>query len=354
MVKGELEIGAESDAKMALDIDADIKGGIYAKLFDKTLFAEEVDFAKLNLYDLEMRIFPELESLSIYETNYEPLTFNSDYTLKGGFFAKLLGASPSFKVKKDGMEIYHLATSQELNLADKTNLRFELTGLEKKTKYMGIPCFYIGDFCYEYDGKEFRSGDDRMDEVIPEDLRDQIEEYIPIYGGINPPNIEGSYFVSPQILVHSELNNDYSGMHFTDEYFRFYDQDSIANTIQFSKKTVTGSSWGDGNGAFISGSGNNFTVFLSVTGETYGISNKLTYLISGTKTDDGIRNLIYTLVMVDKGDDPSHKLIPIGAYRVIRDEDGISGSTSWKSKPASIPNLKKNNGSKLLDAAATR
>lgn len=341
MIKGELQIGLENDAKMALDIDTDIKGWIRAKLFNKTLYEEDVTFLKLNLYDLEMRIFPLLESISIYETNYEPLTFNSQYTLKGGFFAKLLGAMPSFKVEKDGVELYHLVTGQELNPADNTNLTFELTDLARKTRYMGIPCLYIGDYCYEYEGQEFRSGDDRMDDLIPEEIRDLIEDYVPIYGGINPPNIEGTYFCSPLVLISSNVSGDTPGKGFTDKYKQFFNQDSIENTIEYRQRQ--GDSWGEGNGAFISGSGDNFTVFLSVIGENNGVSTKMTYLISGTKLAEGIKDLTYTLVMVDKGYDPDGIVIPIGSYRIIRDGDGFSPYSSQGSSSVPTPSSTETN-----------
>ena len=43
--------------------------------------------------------------------------------------------------------------------------------------------------------------DPRIDNVVPDDIRDKMEDYMPIYNGTTPPTIDGIYLVSPVKLV---------------------------------------------------------------------------------------------------------------------------------------------------------
>ena len=43
----------------------------------------------------------------------------------------------------------------------------------------------------------------------------------------------------------------------------------------------------------------------------------------------GISNLYYGFVMLDKYD-PNQRIMPIGAFRIFKDQDGWSEPTSWR------------------------
>ncbi len=113
--------------------------------------------------------------------------------------------------------------------------------------------------------------DDRIHTVIPEEIRDEIEEYIPIYDGMNPPNIEDAYFLSPQILIGSSRSFDYIGSEYAYEYQKYSNQDMANNTIDMVRVQGDGIEWAKGSGAFISGTGNNFTIYFIMEGESDGI-----------------------------------------------------------------------------------
>ena len=84
-----------------------------------------------------------------------------------------------------------------------------------------------------------------------------------------------------------------------------------------------------GIGAYIRGSGSNFTAFFNTTGESLGISTKTALVISGTKTSDGIKDIYYAFVMVKKGEDPNHQLMEEGIFRVFHDQDGLAVNATW-------------------------
>jgi hypothetical protein len=177
--------------------------------------------------------------------------------------------------------------------------------------------------------------DDRIDDVVPEEIRDDMKDYIPIYDGVNPPKVEGTYFIEPFVAVYcqDQAQGGYApGSQVSPYYIQFYNQNTTNNTLDYKEQAQGGISSSVGEGAFISGEGDNFTVFFNTIGMSSGIETKTALIISGTKTADGIKDLYYAFVMVDKGPDPDHKLMEEGVFRVFKDEDGLSVPTSWPSE----------------------
>lgn len=141
--------------------------------------------------------------------------------------------------------------------------------------------------------------------------------------------------MNPYEVVSCEDNNWEPGTIVLSYYCRFMNQNYIDNTIDYQEISGNGSSSNIGTGAFISGSGNNFTAFFNNIGESYGIAQRTALVISGTKTSDGIKDLYYAFVMVEKGDDSSHPLMAEGVFRVFRDQDGLSVNCTWPSSTRS-------------------
>lgn len=172
--------------------------------------------------------------------------------------------------------------------------------------------------------------DPRLDDVVPEEIQDKISKYIPIYNGVNPPNIEGTYLVDPFVTVFCEDENGYEpGELIVPSYIRFSNQNTMLNTLDFEEKTSLSEMFGTG--AFICGSGSRFTAFFNTEGYASDIFNKTALVISGTKTPSGIEDLYYAFIMVEKGEDPDNILMQEGYFRVFKDEDGLSVPTSWPS-----------------------
>lgn len=201
---------------------------------------------------------------------------------------------------------------------------------------------YLDDGTYKYysDYDEFTTPkQERIDQVIPEDIREQMEPFIPIYDGNNPPTIEGVFVIDSPEVVHDTTNNYKKGdTGFTPIYLRFLNQDFMNNTLDYEERDVyNGKVVGEssGPGAFISGEGNNFSVFFSTTGvnhyDKYDISVKTSLVISGTKTDSGIKDVRYAFVLTDKGADPDHHVMDKGGFRVFKDSDDFASKATWPS-----------------------
>ena len=179
-----------------------------------------------------------------------------------------------------------------------------------------------------------------QDDVMPDN---PFDPYMPIYDGDTPPNIEGIYRCSPDNLVYDSTGGFYPGHTFIDALFHFYNQDMVNNTVDYRGAYV----YSDGTTStdltslesYVTGSGNNFTVFFSVTATTYGatqgysydVVTKEAYAVSGTVGENGISNLYWGFAFLEKSDDPDNMLVPVGTIRVFKDGDGWSEKTTWPS-----------------------
>lgn len=174
--------------------------------------------------------------------------------------------------------------------------------------------------------------DTAIEDVVPPEILSQMEPYMDIYYGKNPPIVEGTYLIDPFVTVYcqDQGNGGYSpGDIVNSIYIGFFNQDNTRLTLDYKAASVKGNSHSVGEGSFIAGSDGNFTVYFNTIGETDGISNKTALVISGTKVAGGIKNLEYAFVMVEKGPDPNDRLMKEGVFRVFKDQDGLAAKSNY-------------------------
>ena len=181
--------------------------------------------------------------------------------------------------------------------------------------------------------------DERITQEIPVEYLSKISQHMPIYSGNTPPNIEGTYLVSPNVLAYTSLENDYEiGEIFMNLITRYSAQDMTANTVTYEDEEVY-----DGKvyvfsmpaEAKVLGKGDNFTIFVIVENKhNDGFWSKQATIYSGTMTSDGIKDCFYGFVMLDKDDDPDKTVMPVGSFRIFKDKDGLSVPTTWLTEMA--------------------
>ncbi|MCR5643432.1 MAG: hypothetical protein K6G32_08875 [Prevotella sp.] len=346
--KVEAEIGGELDLSnqnifklrpaMYLDIVAGVEGGFIAEILKWELASFDIDFLELNLLNLSWPLLPDYvdNSLKVVKRgDSSPAIFDASYSVTGSSLGKLLGVKPIVRVYNGASLCYDVynALGANLPLIIPTTLNYELSNIQKNVTYTAKPAFEIAGFKFEGDGVDFIDKEEEEEEPIPEEIRDDLEKYMPIYDGINPPNIEGTYYVDPDVVV-QDGTGDWSPGHIINSYyFNFFNQDMINNTVDIRRRSSTGSHTEQGNGVFIRGTGNNFTVYFNNTGVSSGINIKTSVVVSGTKTETGIKDLYYSFVILEKGADPNHLLINVGVSRIFKDGNGMSVPTSW---PAAV------------------
>lgn len=165
--------------------------------------------------------------------------------------------------------------------------------------------------------------------VIPDDIRNKMKDYITFYEGDTPPNIEDVYLASPYVYVYdSSYDGDISGRQIDDYYFEFTNQNSNDNTCYF-RKTHSSKNAIESGKAYIMGNGNNFTLYLNSTSTELGIYQKRVVVVSGTKTANGIKDFRQAFVLTEKENDPEETIVPVGTFRVFKDEDGLAENSTW-------------------------
>jgi hypothetical protein len=161
-------------------------------------------------------------------------------------------------------------------------------------------------------------------DFIPDEILAEIRENgQPIFEGLNPPDVTGRYIIDPYVLVASNFEDSSEpGREFARLTTRFseFSPDNLTLKVDLDQ----GGNEGEGFGSFISGQGNNFTIYVRIERERDEFTTLETRVYSGTLEDRGIRNLYVSLFMIDDRGDPEGNLIENGEGRLFRDEDGFS------------------------------
>ena len=159
--------------------------------------------------------------------------------------------------------------------------------------------------------------------IIPEETLHQIRaKGMPIYEGTNPPNIEGIYLLD-NLRFHYSSDPGEKGFTKGDKAvnykYRFYQQNGVKLKSDYRALKFGVNDIATGSGAIISGSGNNFTVFLNHAAHTEGVKNNDIILISGEITPEGIKDLLLTLTVTEK-EDTNNQIMKVGVYRIFQHE----------------------------------
>lgn len=149
--------------------------------------------------------------------------------------------------------------------------------------------------------------------------QDALSDYMPIYEGGTPPNIEGDWLASPMTLTFASDN--YAG-DFYDLHWRVEKQNG-RNLAKYKEWQNTASALGKE--AHIIGEGDNFTMYTieQSENEARGWSCEQVTIISGTRTGDAVEGYYYAVVMRNKTDERGVIIEP-DSYRVFTDGDGVS------------------------------
>lgn len=163
--------------------------------------------------------------------------------------------------------------------------------------------------------------------VLSLDYQDSLRQYMPIYEGDNPPNIEGSYITAPMDLV-------YASDGFDNIFFNLFWKTSNQNWWnRILYKEWQGNAEGIANEAWVIGDGSCFTMYTveQSKNEIQGWNYEAVLILSGEKTNAGIANYHYAIVMRNKVDD-NGVLIEPDSYRIFTDGDGLSSLTNGTMK----------------------
>ncbi|MFC0604301.1 hypothetical protein [Winogradskyella pulchriflava] len=140
--------------------------------------------------------------------------------------------------------------------------------------------------------------------------------------GNNPPDIEGTYLLSPFELQASNIPSDIIGTVISDYTATFTNQNSGDLRVDFLGEG--GSQTDVGTGSFVAGDGAQFTVLLKLTSQIGSVPVETAYAISGTMTENGIDDMQIGGLMLDDNGDPEGVYIENNQGRVFFDSDAFS------------------------------
>ena len=148
--------------------------------------------------------------------------------------------------------------------------------------------------------------------VVSQDLIKKMADVgATIYGGTNPPAVEGSFTTGALELIHSSFGIDKDPLRgrFDGFFYKFYGKNG--SNIKVDYRNHSGGTYAaQGVKAAISGEGDNFTIFfINKAGDLHAIS--------GTFTGDAIEGF-QEIDYVKIGTNTS----PVGTVRVLKSKDG--------------------------------
>ena len=165
--------------------------------------------------------------------------------------------------------------------------------------------------------------------VLPSELASEISQYMNIFQGVNPPEVEGQFIASPYILFHA-TSGDTTNILYHDRYIAFFRNGD--------KVDFYGKQWDDDTNAYyleayrqlnVIGDGNNFTTYYIVEGYPNGMYAKQSVIFSGTwdVANNAINDFKVVTILLATGGNPN--LGPVNSYCIFGDGDGVSEYNPW-------------------------
>lgn len=171
-----------------------------------------------------------------------------------------------------------------------------------------------------------------------------------IHEGKQPPSLVGKYYLTPHLMDSSNVPNEsYDvGDQFVDYRLYFHNQNNEELSIELDTEGLSTSQSDTtiiissiGNGGFLSGYDNEFSVFIISEGEQYLNNNqdtartRMLELYSGEIAPEGIKYLKNAILMLDDYGDEFDLYIPINTGRIFHDGDSLAhrlSDSEWQTK----------------------
>ena len=178
--------------------------------------------------------------------------------------------------------------------------------------FAGVSCSKSDDNNGDKGGITNNTFSSEVTKVVSQDLiKKMADAGATIYGGTNPPAVEGSFTTGALELIHSSFGIDKDPLRgrFDGFFYKFYGKNG--SNIKVDYRNHSGGTYAaQGVNAVISGEGDKFTIFfINKAGDLHAIS--------GTFTGDAIEGFQET-DYVKVGTDTS----PVGTVRVLKSKDG--------------------------------
>lgn len=167
-----------------------------------------------------------------------------------------------------------------------------------------------------------------LSKVITSTIIDSLQKRgVAVNSGLTPPNINGIYYLSPNVCVYDNAWTKSTGKTYIPYKLQFNNQQGKSIAYAYKSINTTDPDTGSDTNAFITGSGNAFTVYAQVFGHTDSASYTSLFVVSGTVENGIIYNLKLAKYLSAKTD-RFNQLVSVGTMRIYADGDNTTGNLS--------------------------
>lgn len=165
--------------------------------------------------------------------------------------------------------------------------------------------------------------------------------------GLTPPVINGIYYLSPNSCSYDNAWTKSAGKFFSPYKLQFSNQNN-GTSIAYAYKSVSGNDTGGDANAFITGSGDAFTVYAQIPGSVDSVSTYTNLVVISGTVKNGIINNLKQAQYLSSKNDRYNRVVPVGTMRIYADNDGTTGGlstfsiTEQHTQPDEIPTLSSN------------
>lgn len=185
-------------------------------------------------------------------------------------------------------------------------------------------------FVFSCSSEEIRNLPQEVKDMLNVNQLQTLEEHgLIINEGINPPDIQGVYFSNYNYCTYDSTEL-FEGFTFDNYFWRFYDQSEDNVKLDYTAQNVLDEATGAG--AFISGDGELFSVFVELVGVNFGVDYTTVMIISGRIGPNGIHDFMFGFILTDKdttADPDDFIMMPIDGHRIVEEYDGLADTSSW-------------------------
>ncbi len=308
------------DEKKDLDYDVN-EGTISITTDDVKIYVDNKGVIKEEKVDTEPKENNNNESVTVNdnEDDYEPIDYNNEDNNNDSESVTISDNEDDYEPIDYNNENNNNNDSESVTINDNGDDYETNTNVEDD-----IENVFIDDD--EEEEEEEEEEPESISDIIDEEALDELEDKgMTINKGTDPPDIEGEYLVDDLYIVYDSKQPPHyfdPGYAIEDYIYTFYDQLPDLSLKGAYKVINNPKIYGQGNAAFISGKGDDFTIYLRTESRVTGKPLKLIQIISGTKVPGGIDNFKITLIIMGKEGGNVYNIEeedfpPIGTKRII-------------------------------------
>lgn len=195
---------------------------------------------------------------------------------------------------------------------------------------------YSNEIVGKFTGELTRQDEDNFVHVVPEyvlpnEIYDEVTALIPIYSGVNPPDMEGEYVSSPHALIYESYGEKPDSLQFySDRYLGFLYANKQMNFYGKQYDSIQGAFFEEIQyGVKITGNNDCFTCYYVVDGYVQGYYAQQSFIFSGKKTDAGLEDFHVAVILLETSGNPY--MFAKHSYRILKDYDGLAEENYWLS-----------------------